>query len=97
MKSSRQTQPTASVKDDPGWRQFPQFEAMLGSEAPPPVLAKIEKTCRQLDEILHSGLDDDKQRAQRAMTAYGRSLDLLRALTQMRDKAAIATSASKAR
>jgi len=97
MKSVGQAQPKATDKEDAGWRKFPEFEAILGSEEPPALLAKIEKTCRQLNDVLQSGSDADKTRARHAMTAYGRALDLLRALTEMRDKAALATSASKTR
>jgi hypothetical protein len=77
--------PGADAKDDIGWRHFPEFEALLGSEESPPLLRKVEKTCRQLNDVLESGAELDKTRAQAAMTAYGRSLDLLRLLTEMRD------------
>jgi hypothetical protein len=87
MKETLKAQP-AAAKDDVGWRQFPQFEKTLGSEEPDPLLQKVEKTCRQLDTLIKSGSDADKVRAQSAMTAYGRSLDLLRQLTEMRDKQA---------
>ncbi len=86
MKSMQNAQPVAADKDEVGWRHFPQFEMLLSSEEPPPVLGKVEKTCRILDDILKSGSDADKARAKAAMTAFGRSLDLLRALTEMRDK-----------
>ena len=84
--------PTAETatpeKDDIGWRHFPVFEQLLTSEEPPALLAKVERTCRQLHEVIQSGSDADKVRAQAAMTAYGRSLDLMRLLAEMRDKAA---------
>jgi hypothetical protein len=80
--------PHAQPEDDIGWRHFPLFEQILSSEEPAPLLANIEKTCRQLHEIIQSGSEADKARAQAAMTAYGRSLDLLRLLTEMRDKTA---------
>jgi hypothetical protein len=79
---------TAAGQDDIGWRQFPEFEKILTSEPPAPILGKVEKTCRQLNEIILSGSETDKARAQLGMTAYGRSLDLLRMLTEMRDKSA---------
>ena len=79
---------TGQDRTDIGWRQFPEFERILSSEDPSPMMAKVEKTCRQLDELLRTGSDTDKIRAQMAMTAYGRSLDLLRTLTEMRDKGA---------
>jgi cell fate (sporulation/competence/biofilm development) regulator YlbF (YheA/YmcA/DUF963 family) len=75
------------TKDDIAWRHFPEFEALLESEESPPLLMKVEKTCRQLNDVLQSGAEVDQARAQAAMTAYGRSLDLLRLLTEMRDKA----------
>ncbi len=86
MKSMQNAQPVAGDKDDVGWRHFPEFEKLLSSEEPPPLMARVEKTCRQLDSIIKNGSETDKQRAQRAMTAFGRSLDLLRSLTDMRNK-----------
>ena len=80
----KQPQP-AEAREDAGERQFPQFEAILGTDEPSPLLQQIEKTCRQLNGIIQNGSEADKVRAQAAMTAYGRSLDLLRVLTEMRD------------
>jgi hypothetical protein len=88
MKSMQKTQPAPGAKDDIGWRHFPQFEKLLSTEEPQPLLTKVEKTCRQLDAIAKSGTGTDKERAKAAMTAFGRSLDLLRALTEMRNKSA---------
>ena len=86
MKSVQKTQPAVRAKEDIGWRHFPQFEKLLSTEEPQPLLSKVEKTCRQLDGIIKSGAGTDKERAKAAMTAFGRSLDLLRALTEMRNK-----------
>ena len=97
MKSMSRKQPELT-KDDIAWRHFPEFEALLGSEEPPPLLMKVEKTCRQLNDVLQTGAELDKARAQAAMTAYGRSLDLLRLLTEMRDRSGVqklATSEGK--
>jgi len=88
MKSAAKAQPPASVKEDTSWYQFPKFEEILTSQAPAPLMAKVEKTCRLLNDVIQSGSEADKARAQSAMTAYGRSLDLLRQLTELRDKAA---------
>jgi hypothetical protein len=79
------------TKDDSadlGWRHFPYFEEILEQERPADLLTKVEKTCRQLNDVLQSGTQVEKTRAKQAMTAYGRSLDLLKLLTQMRDEAA---------
>ncbi|MGC2194501.1 MAG: hypothetical protein WA628_07485 [Terriglobales bacterium] len=89
MKSVAKAEPApAGNRDDIGWRQFPKFEEVLGSDEPAALLAKVERTCRQLNEVIQGGAEADKARAKRAMTAYGRSLDLLRLLTEMRDKSA---------
>ncbi len=87
MKSVAKVQPATEQPTDAGWRQFSVFEEILGSESPAPLLAKVEATCRQLHEVLQSGSEANKARAQAAMTAYGRSLDLLRLLTEVRDRA----------
>jgi len=86
MKSTQTALPTLAEKDDIGWRHFPEFEKLLSSEEPPAVLTRVEKTCRQLDEVMKSGAEADKVRAKAAMTAFGRSLDLYRGLIEMRDK-----------
>ena len=87
MKTAQSAPPPATgEKDDVGWRHFPEFEKLLSSEEPPPLLSRVEKTCRQLDEVMKSGSDTDKARAKAAMTAFGRSLDLYRGLAEMRDK-----------
>ncbi len=88
MKSGGKEQASGGSKDDIGWRQFPEFEQLLSSAEPPALLANVEKTCRQLNEVLQSGSEADQGRARAAMSAYGRSLDLLRILTEARDKAA---------
>lgn len=88
MKSVKKAQPAAGARNDVDWRHFPEFEEILSSEAPAPLLAKVEKTCRQLNDLVQSSSEADKARAKLAMTAYGRSLDLLRLLTEMRDRSA---------
>jgi hypothetical protein len=86
MNTSQSVPPVTADKDDIGWRHFPEFEKLLSNEEPPALLTRVEKTCRQLDEIIQSGSDTDKTRAKAAMTAFGRSLDLYRFLLEMRDK-----------
>jgi hypothetical protein len=87
MKTAQSAPPAASVdKDDVGWRHFPEFEKLLSTEEPPQLLSRVENTCRQLDEVMKSGSENDKARAKAAITAFGRSLDLYRGLVEMRDK-----------
>jgi hypothetical protein len=85
MTTTSTTKP-GDPKNDIGWRSFPEFEKILSAETPP-VLAMVEKTCRQLNSLIEAGSEEDQSRARAAMTAYGRSLDLLRILTEARDKA----------
>jgi len=88
MKAEPKAQPVPAKGDDIGWRHFPEFEKLLSAESQAPFLSQVEKTCRQLNDILQASSGADKIRAQAAMTAYGRSLDLLRLLTEMRDRSA---------
>ena len=71
---------------EPYWQSFPRMERLLGAERPP-VLAQMEGTCRRLDAILKSGSPQEAARAQAAMNAYGRTLELYRYLATLRDKA----------
>lgn len=74
--------------EDIAWRHFPQFEKFLEAEHSPLMLKRIEKTCKQLDEFIQSGSTQEKSRAQAAMAAYGRTLELWRQLSELRDKIA---------
>ncbi len=85
-------QVTKSAGGDISWRKFPQFEELLSHSEPSALLAKVEKTCRQLNDVLQVGSAAERMRARLAMTAYGRSLDLLRVLTEIRDKAALGSN-----
>ena len=85
---ARQVQANAQVQQEqdlPGVRSSglirsmsPEEKKALFAEAPAPLLAKVEKTCRQLNDVIEAGSEAYKSRATAAMTAYGRSLDLLR-------------------
>jgi hypothetical protein len=70
---------------DLDWRSFPTLESLLQQERPP-LLDRIKATCRQLDAILKSGSLPEKARAQDAMTAYGRALELYQDLVSRRDE-----------
>lgn len=88
MRNTAKNEPVSSRPgEDVGWRSFPEFERILQEDEPPAVLAKVEKTCRELNNIIVGGSEVDQARAKTAMTAYGRSLDLLRILTEARNKA----------
>jgi hypothetical protein len=53
-----------------------------------PMLEKIQNTCKQLDLLIQTGTPEVKARGQVAMTAYGRALELLNRLAEMREAAA---------
>jgi len=73
-----------AAAEDIAWRKFPQFEKSFDEvEA---ALQKIEKTCRQLDQIQRAGTDEEKQRAKVAMAGYARLLELIGHLRDLRDK-----------
>jgi hypothetical protein len=66
------------------WRSFPVLENLLRQDQPP-LLDRINATCQQLDAILKSGSAQEKARAQDAMTAYGRALELYQDLVSRRN------------
>ncbi len=71
--------------DDKLWRHFPQVERTFEPGQLTETLQKIEHTCRQLDSVIKTGSAEEKSRAQTAMTAYGRVLELLKQLSDMRE------------
>ena len=74
------------------WRSFPHLEGVLQAERPP-LIEKMAETCRKLDVIIKTGSAQEKQRAQAAMTAYARTLELYRrveeALTQESNRSTV--------
>ncbi|MCI0625736.1 MAG: hypothetical protein L0387_29525 [Acidobacteria bacterium] len=71
------------------WRRFPQFEQSFASpETMKDIVAKIEKTCRHLEQFRQRGTAREKVRAQSAMRAFGRTLELVRQLDDLRAKQA---------
>ena len=85
----RPANPAAASAEPAYWGSFPFFEKLLSVEHPP-ALAQVETTCRQLDAILKSGSPQEKARAQSAMTAYARTVELYRRLAARRDEAMLA-------
>ena len=81
-KSGRNLPQTAK---DTYWRSFPTLEKLLEQERPT-LLVQIRATCRRLEAILKSGSPPEKARAQNAMTAYGRALELYQDLVNRRDE-----------
>lgn len=73
------------MADDKDWRRFPQFEKIFDSGQLPATLEKIQNTCKQLDAVIQTGTAEESARAQTAMTAYGRALELLKQLAEMRE------------
>jgi hypothetical protein len=73
------------LADDTDWRHFPQFEKIFDSGQMPAILEKIQRTCKQLDTVIKTGTAEEKARAQLAMTAYGRALELFKQLAELRE------------
>ncbi|HWR49882.1 MAG TPA: hypothetical protein VN428_02175 [Bryobacteraceae bacterium] len=92
---SGQAAAAAQAKDAP-WRVYPSIDKALESEEPA-VMARIEKTCRELDRIARTGHGRESERAKAALTAYGRALDLFRRLVELRDKAISESAGSPGR
>jgi hypothetical protein len=67
------------------WRTFPILEKVLEQERPP-VLDRLRATCRQLEAIVHSGSQQERVRAQSAITAFRRALELHQDLVSRRDE-----------
>ena len=86
--------PKAPAKDDIAWRNFPQIERAFG-DGGPALMEKVERTCRRLDEIRLTGTPQEKTRAVAALAAYGRTLELLKQLRELREKAAAGAAATK--
>lgn len=66
------------------WQSFPHMEAFVGTERAR-ALSQIEKTCHQLDVIVKSGTKQEAARAQAAIDAYARMLELSQHLASLRD------------
>jgi hypothetical protein len=73
------------LADEKLWRRFPHVEHTFEPGQLTVTLQKIERTCRQLDNVIKTGSAQEKARAQMAMTAYGRTLELLKQLSEARE------------
>ena len=76
----------AAIDTSEDWRNYPAVAQVLGPEDSQPLMERMEKNCRRLEEVLASGTPQEQNRARSAMTAYGRTMDLLRRLAQTRDQ-----------
>ncbi len=82
----RQTAAAAAKTAPTDWRRYPNLDRALLEEQPP-VLVRIEQTCRALDAVRRTGSPAEKQRANTALAAYGRALELYHDLVERRDRA----------
>jgi hypothetical protein len=71
------SQAEAEATPPGNWRSFPNFEKLLNVPNPP-LVARLEATCRQLENIVSSGSPQERSRARAVMTAYVRTLELYR-------------------
>jgi hypothetical protein len=75
----------SAPEKEPYWRSFPVLDSLIQQERPP-LLDSINATCRQLDSVLKSGTPPEKARAQDAITAYARALELYQELVNRRNE-----------
>jgi hypothetical protein len=78
--STRPTEAAAEVN----WRHFPQFEKIFEPNQLQPFVAGVERTCRALQEVTRSGTKPEADRAHAALAAYGRALQLVKELREVR-------------
>jgi hypothetical protein len=76
------------LADEKLWRRFPHIEHTFEPGQLTVTMQRIERTCRQLDNVIKTGSPEEKARAQMAMTAYGRTLELLKQLSEIRERPA---------
>lgn len=69
------------------WPPYPALERVLREDAQG-LFERMEKTCRRLEEFAKSGTPQEQNRARAAMAAYGRTMDLLRRLSEEAAKVA---------
>ena len=66
---------------------FEQIHKVFSSEGDyDAMIQNLEATCTALQEIAGSGTEDEKRRAQAALVAYGRSLQLIREIGEQMAK-----------
>jgi len=96
MANQKKTEATAArtaASGETDWRRFPALEKFFSSEeAATALLAKIEKTCRRLDELTRTGSTAEQARARAAMVAYGRTLDLIHQIRERREQMVAASN-----
>lgn len=67
------------MNEVPIWESLEQVNKLFSSEGEyDAMIQNLETTCLSLSEIAANGSDDEKRRAQAALLAYGRSLELIR-------------------
>lgn len=69
------------------WPRYPTLERVLQDDAQG-LFERMEKTCRRLEEFVKAGTPQEQNRARSAMAAYGRTMQLLRRLTEEAEKLA---------
>ena len=69
------------------WPTYPTVERVLREDSQA-LFARMEKTCRRLEEFAQSGTPQEQNRARAGMAAYGRTMELLRKLTEEANKVA---------
>jgi hypothetical protein len=88
-------QPTKTpTTKDLDWRSFPQFEKLFQPDQFEPTLRKMEKTFRQLEDLVKNGAEADRERARSAAVAYVRTFALIRQIVDKRNEMAAEAATS---
>ncbi|MEZ5356688.1 MAG: hypothetical protein R2762_28965 [Bryobacteraceae bacterium] len=70
-------QPNTKSDDNAIWRQFPAMEKLGDPRHCEAVMTRIDATCRALETIRTGGTPAERDRAQFALAAYARTLQLI--------------------
>jgi hypothetical protein len=77
------------AKKQTEWRHFRRMENIFDQDGREPMMRRIESTCRKLDETARTGAGPERERARLALTAYGRTLELIEELDKSREAMAV--------
>jgi hypothetical protein len=81
----------------PNEPNFPKIEFIFEPDNTEPFLRRVEKTCKQLDEIAARGTPAEKERAAAARLAFRHAVNLVKEIADTRNRLAEETSAGGSR
>jgi hypothetical protein len=76
---------------------YPKMEFVFEPDNTEPFLRRVEKTCKQLDDIAARGTSAEQERAKAARLAFRHAVNLVKEIADTRNRLAEATSAGGSR